>query len=76
MSWKKKVVRIFGLITLLACVTGLVLLTSFNAKKQDDVVCKNVDISVDQESGMFFLDNEDVKSILLHQFKRRSVEKN
>lgn len=68
MSWKKKVVRIFGLITLLACVTGLVLLTSFNAKKQDDVVCKNVDISVDQESGMFFLDNEDVKSILLHQF--------
>lgn len=68
MSWKKKVVRIVSLLTLFACVVGLVLLTSFNAKRQGEVVCDKVDISVDQENGMFFLDVDDIKNILVQQF--------
>lgn len=68
MSWKKKVVRVFGILMLTACIIGLVVLTSFNAHRQDEIVCENVDIAIDHESGMFFLDIEDVKGILLHQF--------
>lgn len=68
MSWKKKVVRVFGLLTLLACVVGLVMLTSFNANRQDEMVCENVDIVVDQSTEIYFLDNEDIKGILLHSF--------
>lgn len=68
MSWKKKVVRVLSLVTLLACLAGLIMLTSFNANRQNKIVCENVAISINQESGIFFLDNEDVKGILLHSF--------
>ena len=68
MSMKKKIFRVFGFLLILTCVTGLVLLTSFNSKKQEAVVCGKVDILIDHDKDIFFLDASDIKSLLINSF--------
>ena len=65
---KKKIFRVFGFLLILTCVTGLVLLTSFNSKKQEAVVCGKVDILIDHDKDIFFLDASDIKSLLINSF--------
>lgn len=64
MKLKSKLLRIFGIVLLFACATGLIMLTSFNADLQQETRCASVDIHIDHEQGMFFLERSDIMQIL------------
>lgn len=64
MSVKTKLLRIFGMVLLFACAAGLVVLTSFNADLQEQTRCPDVDIHIDHEQGMYFLERSDIMHIL------------
>ena len=68
MTWKQKIVRILMILLVMAGVTGLVALTTINSRKQDDVICANVDIQIDHDRDIFFLDQSDIQSILINTF--------
>ncbi len=68
MSLKKKLFRVFGLLLMVTCLTGLILLTSFNSKKHDQTVCDKVDIQIDHEKDIYFLDQSDIKLLLVKAF--------
>ncbi len=68
MSAKQKIFRVFGVLLLIVCVTGLVLLTSFNSKKQEATVCGKVDIQIDHDKDIYFLDENDIKNLLITSF--------
>lgn len=68
MSTKQKVIRFLGLILLFACAAGLIVLTSFNAKRQDAVQCPEIGITIDHETGVFFLDRTDIMEILATEY--------
>lgn len=68
MTWKKKILRVLTWLFLGACLVGIVALTTFNERKQNATICENVDIQINHESGIFFLDLDDVKKILVENF--------
>lgn len=55
-------------VLVLAGVVGLVALTNINAQKQDEVICANVDIQIDHDRDIFFLDQSDIQDILVKTF--------
>ncbi|MBC8172464.1 MAG: hypothetical protein H7X71_01045 [Chitinophagales bacterium] len=68
MSTKQKITYVFGLFLLMICITGVVVLTSFNSAKQKNLPCPAVEISIDHENGIFFLEESDITSMLVKQF--------
>lgn len=68
MTGKQKIMRVFGILLLVACGTGLLLLTAFNADRQDASACIDVQIHVDEERGIYFLDANDIRTILATEY--------
>lgn len=68
MSLKKKIFRVLGFLLILTCVAGLIMLTSFNSKKQESVVCGKVAIQIDHDKDIYFLDESDIKQLLVNAF--------
>lgn len=68
MSIKQKVLRFLGVLLLLACAGGLIALTSFNADRQDKTRCPDVSIHIDQEHGIYFIDEGDVRELLKTEY--------
>lgn len=64
MTTRQKVIRFLGVLLLFACAGGLIVLTSFNADRQEATLCPEVSISIDHESGMYFIDQADVRELL------------
>ncbi len=68
MNWKQKILRILLLLLMGAGVTGLVALTTINARAHDETICENVDIQIDRTHDVYFIDQEDIKTLLLQTF--------
>ncbi|MFI5170932.1 MAG: cell division protein FtsQ/DivIB [Chitinophagales bacterium] len=68
MSFKRKILRVFGMLMLIACLTGLIFLTSFNSRKNEQAICEKVNIAIDHEKDIYFLDESDIKLLLLKTF--------
>ncbi len=60
----KKVKKIATMSFLTLCAIGLVLSLGFVNKKQDALRCKSLDIQVDQDDNLFFLDKMDIEKLI------------
>lgn len=55
------------LLLLVISVTGVILLMAFSSNEQKNQACANIDVRIDQSQGILFLDDVDVKEILMNQ---------
>ncbi|MBC8048068.1 MAG: cell division protein FtsQ [Fimbriimonadaceae bacterium] len=67
MSFKKKLTRIFSVMFIAATITGVILLTSFNSVKQKNIRCPEIIVNIDRSTELFFLDDTDIKEILINK---------
>ena len=65
---KRKIVRIAGFILLLGGLFLVILLLSRTTQDQKNLTCRNVAITIDNENNLFFLDNDDIISLLVGVF--------
>lgn len=63
---KKKIARICMFLLLIVSVTGVILLMSFSSYRQKNQACKNIEVHIDQSQGILFLDDVDVKEIIVN----------
>ncbi len=67
MSKGKKILRFFGVLVVAAGFVGVLMLTSFNSKNQNDSICDELLININHDENIFFLDETDIKTILTEQ---------
>lgn len=60
----KKVKKIAVLSLLVICVIGLLLSLGFVNKEQDALQCKSLEINVDQDGDLYFLDKSDIEKLI------------
>jgi len=63
----KKILKITGYLFIAACVVGIVMLTSFNTQMQKNRSCDEVHIAINHQNDLFFVDEADVKNMLIEQ---------
>ncbi len=68
MSIKTKIKKIFGWMLLFAVVVSVCILMSFNASHQQNTICDKMIIDVNDETGVFFIDDTDIKPFLTEYF--------
>lgn len=64
MKVRRPIYRMVQLLALFGLVIGVLLLTSANAKKQDKIICPEVIVDIDLESGVGFLEEADISALL------------
>jgi cell division protein FtsQ len=60
----KKIKKIAVLSLLVVCIIGLLLSLGFVNKEQDSLRCKSLEINVDQDGDLYFLDKHDIEKLI------------
>lgn len=65
MSRGKKILRLFGILLVTICFAGVLMLTSFNSKYQVNSICENLQININHEQNLYFVDETDIRETLI-----------